>query len=134
MPDTQRRAHPTAALSAFAAVLLLTACTGSADPDPAPSGPRGPRISFEVDGTGTADVDYSAGTGAASGRAPGSTLPWRKTVRSTGAPYTLTVVLGEDGGKATCSITVDGRKLAGSSARGPLGRATCTAGTTRADG
>lgn len=131
---TNRHVHRTVVTTTLASTLLLAGCTGSPHRESAAPAPPSHRVSFQVDGSGTADLGYSTGAAAASGRAPQAALPWKKTVRATGAAYTLTVVLGQAGGDATCSISVDGRELAGSSAHGPYGRATCTTGTSQADG
>ncbi|SEN14642.1 MmpS family transport accessory protein [Actinacidiphila rubida] len=131
-----RRIGRAVVATALAAPLLLAGCTGSSHHDGATSAPAGPshRVAFQVDGSGTADLGYSTGTTARSGKVAHAVLPWTKTVSATGAGYVLTVVLGPSGGDAACSISVDGRKLTGSRAHGPYGRATCTTGTSRADG
>lgn len=128
-----RRARRTVVTAALAATLPLAGCSGSSDHHSAAAAPRH-HVSFQVDGSGAADLGYSTGSAATSGTAPHAVLPWRKTVRADASAYTLTVVLGKEGGDASCSISVDGHKLTGSRAHGPFGRATCTTGTSRADG
>ena len=128
-----RAARVVAALAVAAPV--LAGCSGSpSHHEGAAPTPPAHRVSFQVAGSGTADLDYSTGAAATSGRARNAALPWSKTVRAAGAAYTLTVVLGRSGGDASCSISVDGRRRAGSHARGAYGRATCATGTAPADG
>jgi hypothetical protein len=132
--STSRYQRATAVMTALVAALLLGGCSGSSHDKSAASAPLGHQVSFQVDGSGNADLSYSTGATATSGTAPHTALPWKKTVRANGATYTLTVVLGQAGGDASCSISVDGRRLAGSSAHGHFGRATCATGSSRADG
>jgi hypothetical protein len=132
--STSQPVHRTVVMTALAATLLLAGCSGSPHHKSALSAPPGHRVSFQVDGSGTADLGYSTGAAATSGTAPHAALPWKKTVRAASTAYTLTVVLGQAGGDATCSISIDGRRLAGSRAYGPFGRATCTTGASSADG
>ncbi|MGP9017127.1 hypothetical protein ACT1U9_01790 [Streptomyces sp. BR1] len=128
---TTRRAGRAVVTITAVTALSLTGCSSSRH-QPAP-GPPSHRIAFQVGGSGTADVGYSTGAKAAAGVARHASLPWKKTVRSTGTAYTLTVVLGSAGGDAACSISLDGRELTGSTAHGPYGRATCSTRTSSAD-
>ena len=81
-------------------------------------------VTLTVDGSGTADVDWSTATG---GKTAHTALPWHTTVQApTGRrEVTLTLVLGQHGGQATCSIAIDGRRVNSSLAQGKFGRATC---------
>ncbi|SEO79087.1 hypothetical protein [Actinacidiphila rubida] len=120
-------------VSAAGTCLLAAACSGtsSAAGHPAQDSPRPTRhiVSYQVDGHGTADITWS---GTSGGTATGVTLPWHRTgQRSDGTRgVTLTVVLGRTGGKATCSLTVDGRRVGTSLAQGSYGRAACTTQAT----
>ncbi|GDY32290.1 hypothetical protein [Gandjariella thermophila] len=124
MSTSVRRWPPTStALAGVTLALLLAGC--GASPDQADNvAKRG--ITFAVDGQGTADITWSGGT------ASHATLPWHTTVQEpVGAhPVSLTVVLGQQGGQATCSISVDGHRVSSSLAQGAYGRATCHASTT----
>lgn len=119
--------HPTthrAALSATligAAALALTACNGSKPP--AASAPTAVphAIVFAVTGHGTATLTWPGGSNTH------TALPWNSTREIPLGPdgVTLTVQLDTGGGQATCSITVDGKRLVSSLAQGPNSRATC---------
>lgn len=112
-----------AALTAVTVTLLLAGC--STPPDPIPK--QG--ITFAVDGQGTADITWS---GTPGGTASHATLPWHTTVQEpiNTHPVTLTVVLSQQGGQATCSITINGHRVNSSLAQGVFGRATCHTPTT----
>jgi hypothetical protein len=120
-------------VSAVAACLLVTGCSDSSS-HPAGTGTasaQGTRhiVSYRVDGHGTADITWS---GTPGGTATHVTLPWHETgQRSDGAHgVTLTVVLSQAGGNATCAITVDGRRVGTSLAQGAFGRAVCSTQAT----
>jgi hypothetical protein len=82
-------------------------------------------VTYEVTGKGTADITYeSAGKQASVARA--AQLPWKKTVRvPLGHAPLVAITLGEKGGRAGCSLAVDGRHVQAASAYGRYGRATC---------
>jgi hypothetical protein len=112
----------------MAAAFCLAACGGGTGGTPGTGGnttsSSRPEITFRVEGTGAADITWSGVTG---GTAAHVTLPWRRISRqdASALDLSLTVVLGGKGGDATCSIAVDGRKVASSLASGVYGRAAC---------
>ena len=71
-------------------------------------------------------------TTIAAGTATQATLPWQKPTQPSDGTHgvTLTVVLGQAGGNATCSLTVDSRRLASSLTQGPYARGVCTTQAT----
>jgi hypothetical protein len=85
-------------------------------------------VTYEVTGTGTADITYQARS--ESGEATvvkAATLPWRRTVPvPLGRTPVVSIVLGEKGGQARCAVAVRGRHLQSATASGGFGRATCT--------
>lgn len=85
-------------------------------------------VTYEVTGTGTADITYQARS--ESGKATvvkAATLPWRKTVPvPLGRSPVVSIVLGEKGGQARCAVAVQGRHMQSATASGGFGRATCT--------
>ncbi|MFJ5772709.1 hypothetical protein [Streptomyces sp. NPDC093094] len=85
-------------------------------------------VTYEVTGTGTADITYQARS--ESGRATvvkAAALPWRRTVPvPLGRSPVVSIVLGEQGGQARCTVAVRGRHLQSATASGGYGRATCT--------
>ncbi|MDT7847475.1 hypothetical protein [Streptomyces justiciae] len=85
-------------------------------------------VTYEVTGTGTADITYQARS--ESGKAvtvKAAALPWRKTVPvPLGRDPIVNVVLGASGGQARCTLTIRGQYIQGATANGQFGRATCT--------
>lgn len=85
-------------------------------------------VTYEVTGTGTADITYQARN--ESGKAvvvKAADLPWRKTVGvPLGRNAVVTITLGEKGGEARCALAVRGEHVQGATASGEFGRATCT--------
>lgn len=121
--STSVRHWPPTLAGLAAATLILGGCSGPSDHIPKQG------IAFAVDGHGTADITWSGTTGGTASRA---TLPWHAAVQEPidAHPILLTVVLGEQGGQATCTITIDGHRVSSSLAQGPFGRATCHTPTT----
>ncbi|MGC9535417.1 hypothetical protein [Streptomyces sp. UG1] len=85
-------------------------------------------VTYEVTGEGTADIAYQARS--ASGEAvvvKAATLPWRKTVDvPLGQEPTVSIILGEKGGQARCTLAINGKHVQSATATGTFGRATCT--------
>ncbi|MGV9991543.1 hypothetical protein [Streptomyces sp. NPDC003374] len=85
-------------------------------------------VTYEVAGTGTAEITFQSRSG--SGKATvvkNATLPWRTTVDvPLGQTPIVSIVLGEEGGQARCSLAVRGRHVQSATASGGFGRATCT--------
>lgn len=109
------------AFAACALVLFLPGCTATpAQTDKAAEH----TVALAVEGHGTADITWSGATG---GTAAHTALPWHATVPGPVGehPATVSIVLDQRGGQASCSITVDGRRVSSSLAQGAFGRATC---------
>lgn len=122
--STGRRLTRISALLLLAPALCLTSCSETPRPSKA-TGPDAPHsVTLTVDGSGTADVDWST---AAGGKTAHTALPWHTTVQAATGLHevTLSLVLGQHGGQATCSIAIDGRRVNSSLAQGRFGRATC---------
>ncbi|MCZ7416993.1 MULTISPECIES: hypothetical protein [unclassified Streptomyces] len=104
-----------------------------ADEDEAPEPPATVAVIYTVTGEGPADISYHAGDGGAAKTAAATELPWTAEVEVTpdGGPATVTVVLGEEGGEAQCTVAVRGEHRQRSTAFGTFGRATCSAEVAR---
>jgi hypothetical protein len=92
-----------------------------------PAGPPAPTaaVTYEVTGEGRADISYESG-GKRASVARSAQLPWKKTVRvPLGHAPLVAITLGEKGGRAGCSLAVEGRHVQAASAYGRFGRATC---------
>jgi Mycobacterium membrane protein len=85
-------------------------------------------VTYEVTGTGTADISFQARD--KSGKATvvkAAALPWHRTVEVPfGRNPVVSVVLGQRGGQASCSVTIRGRHVQSATATGEFGRATCS--------
>jgi hypothetical protein len=85
-------------------------------------------VTYEVTGKGTADITYQARN--TSGEAivvKAATLPWHTTVDvPLGQDPTVSIVLTEQGGQASCALAIRGRHMQSATATGAFGRATCT--------
>lgn len=85
-------------------------------------------VTYEVRGEGTADITYLARSEAGKATiASDVTLPWKKTVEvPLGEEPTVSILLGEEGGEASCALAIRGRHVQRSTAFGSYGRATCS--------
>ncbi|WP_274560344.1 MmpS family transport accessory protein [Streptomyces spiramyceticus] len=88
------------------------------------------RVTYEVTGDAKdASITYTTWNNGntSSSSVSDVRLPWRKEVESTGLMKggSLVVTLGESGGTATCSVTVDDNPPQTSTARGKFATATC---------
>ncbi|MFF0792864.1 hypothetical protein [Streptomyces spiralis] len=92
--------------------------------------PRTPTasVTYEVTGRGTADLTFQAAD--ESGKATvvrSARLPWRTTVDvPVGHDPPISIVLGEGGGTARCTLAIRGSHVQSATATGPFGRATCS--------
>lgn len=121
------------------AAAALAACTGlvlygilstgnSDDQAQQPHTPTAP-VSYEVTGTGTADLTYQAHneTGKAT-VVQDAHLPWHTTVDvPLGQDPTISIVLDQHGGTARCTLAIHGKHIQSATATGTYGRATCSA-------
>ncbi len=121
----------------LAAGALLAACTGLLLYGVLGDGGHGDRsgrsvptasVTYEVTGSGTADLTYQAGS--TSGKAVvarDTRLPWHRTVRVPfGQDPEIHIVLDGDGGRARCTLEIRGRHVQSATADGRFGRATCS--------
>jgi hypothetical protein len=96
---------------------------------PAPA-PYTVAVTYKVTGEGRATVTYNTGhPDKPGGRAQLVKLPWTKEllVNPESGLARVSMVLGEDGGTAQCSIAVQGEHRQRATAVGNFGRATCSA-------
>ncbi|MEU8887835.1 hypothetical protein [Streptomyces sp. NPDC048442] len=86
-------------------------------------------VTYEITGTGTADITYLATSeqGTAT-HEKAATLPWKKTVQvPLGKSPVIKVQLPQQGGTATCALAIRDQHQQRATASGPYGRTTCTA-------
>lgn len=133
-PETAEKGRPDRRGLAIAAAVLL-ACGGligygilnTPDKPKARAVPTA-EVTYEVTGTGTAELSYLARS--ESGRATvekSVALPWKKSVQvPLGKAPTIAIVLGEKGGQASCTLAIRGKHVQLATASGSFGRATCT--------
>ncbi|MFB8771791.1 hypothetical protein [Streptomyces broussonetiae] len=90
-------------------------------------------VTYEVAGTGTADITYQARSDSVEAVVvKAASLPWRKTVDvPLGRNAVVSITLGERGVEARCAVAVRGRHVQGATAAGEFGRATCTGSLPR---
>jgi hypothetical protein len=82
-------------------------------------------VGYAVSGTGTAQITYTRPDGTS--RTLSAHLPWQQTTTlDAKSPATVHIVLGPDGGHATCALTLHGTAVQHATAYGAYGRATCT--------
>lgn len=115
--------------------VTLLACFGlvsygmfSTEEPPKPQAVPTAEVTYEVTGSGTAEISYlsrsEAGTATVEN---GVMLPWRKSVLvPLGKAPTVAVVLDGKGGKAACTLAIRGKYIQRATAMGVFGRATCT--------
>ncbi|MFJ8661996.1 MmpS family transport accessory protein [Streptomyces sp. NPDC093795] len=115
--------------------IVLLACLGlvgygvlDTDEQPKPQAAPTAEVTYEVTGTGTAEISYLArsedGTATVE---KGVTLPWKKSVRAPlGKTPTVAVVLDGKGGQAACTLAIRGKHVQRATATGEFGRATCS--------
>jgi hypothetical protein len=119
---------------AVAAALVL-ACAGlvgygvlNTEDEPGERAVPTAEVTYEVRGEGTADITYLARSEVGKATiASDVTLPWRKTVEvPLGKEPVVSILLGEEGGEASCALAIRGRHVQRSTAIGSYGRATCS--------
>ncbi|WP_258054550.1 hypothetical protein [Streptomyces sp. Ru71] len=118
--------------------LVLYGVLDGGDDDKRSAHPQTPTapVTYEVTGTGTADLTFQARS--ESGKATvvrGAHLPWRTSVDvPVGHDPVISIVLGEDGGTARCALAIRGRHVQSATASGSFGRATCSGALPSAGG
>ncbi|MEU3975247.1 hypothetical protein [Streptomyces bacillaris] len=112
--------------------LTLTGCSGGPEPTASEKADgRAYDVEYKVAGTGVRTLVYGTGQGTATAQetvdVPG--LPWSKGLELKGVATspTVSMILGEEGGRAECVILVNGREAHRATADGAFGTATCTA-------
>lgn len=136
-PGRSGSRHPDRA-SLLIAAAILTACAGlvlygvistgtgddKAKQSQAPTAP----VTYEVTGTGTADLTYQARS--QTGKATviqDAHLPWRTTVDvPLSQNPTISIVLDQHGGTARCTLAIHGKHIQSATTTGTYGRATCS--------
>ncbi|MGW4825057.1 hypothetical protein ACWEP4_40645 [Streptomyces sp. NPDC004227] len=84
-------------------------------------------VTYEVTGEGIVDITYQArSTSGTATRVNAAPLPWRTTVDvPLGQEPTISIVLGEKGGQARCTLSIRGQHVQSGTATSVFGRATC---------
>jgi hypothetical protein len=116
-----------AALAFIVLIIALIAAAGTAIND---ANTKVHTVIYTVSGSGSATITYDAVDNGHSGETQNSdvALPWTKTIKGSGLfnAYTVTATLGDAGGTATCTLTVDGKQVSSNTATGSFASATCT--------
>ncbi|MEV0633919.1 hypothetical protein AB0I77_02875 [Streptomyces sp. NPDC050619] len=84
-------------------------------------------VAYQVTGHGTSQIGYAGPDGRL--HTVSVHLPWRGGADLTagGAPAVVSIILGKDGGNATCSVSLHGKVVQQATAYGSYGRANCRA-------
>ncbi|MGW3518509.1 hypothetical protein [Streptomyces hydrogenans] len=115
--------------------VVLLACLGlvgygalDIDEHPKPQAAPTAEVTYEVTGTGTAEISYLARSEDGTATVEKDvTLPWKKSVRAPlGKTPTVAVVLDGKGGQAACTLAIRGKHVQRATAIGEFGRATCS--------
>ena len=120
------------ALTAVAALVLYSTLGNDEQPTVKKTVQTAP-VTYQVEGTGTADISYRAlntttGTADHASTATAVHLPWKKTVAvPLGEDPIISITLGHSGGQARCQLAIRGRHVQSATATGQYGRATCSA-------
>lgn len=123
--------------------IALLACAGlvgygvlGTDEQPKTGTASNAEVTYEVTGTGTAEISYlTPGEGGTATIEKAVALPWKKSVQMPlGKAPTVTIVLDEKGGQASCTLTVRNKHIQRATAMGAFGRAACTGETETQQG
>ncbi|MFE6835809.1 MmpS family transport accessory protein [Streptomyces sp. NPDC057705] len=115
--------------------IALLACCGllgygilGTDEQPKPRAVPTAEVTYEVTGTGIAEISYLARSEAGTATVEKAvTLPWTKSVQvPLGKAPTVAVVLDGKGGQASCALAIGGKHVQRATAMGEYGRTTCT--------
>jgi hypothetical protein len=128
-PATRRRLRPLV----FGGVLLCVATTGALfatyntnDENDAEARHHIPTVPvvYHVTGNGTAQIDYAGSDGKL--HTVNARLPWHSNANmTTGAHAAVSIVLGREGGNATCSVSMHGEVVQHATAYGSYGHTNC---------
>lgn len=123
--------------------IVLLACLGlvgygmlDTEEQPKPQAAPTAEVTYEVTGTGTAEISYLARSEDGTATVEKDvTLPWKKSVRAPlGKAPTVAVILDGKGGQAACTLTIRGKYVQRATATGEFGRATCSGERLSGDG
>lgn len=140
-PDiaTRRRVRPLAFGGALlcAAIALTGALfathSGNSENGAAAKHHNGPTVpaAYRITGRGTAQISYAGSDGRL--HTVSAHLPWHGGADLTAgrAPAVVSIVLGKQGGNATCSVSLHGKVVQQATAYGSYGRANCRAAPAR---
>ncbi|MBC9731293.1 hypothetical protein [Streptomyces sp. TRM68367] len=113
--------------AALATVGVLFATHSGNDKNGAAAKRHAPTIpvTYQIAGRGTAQISYAGPGGRL--HTVSAHLPWRGGANLTagGAPAVVSIVLGKEGGNATCSVSLHGKVVQRATAYGSYGRANC---------
>ncbi|SEN79696.1 hypothetical protein SAMN05216267_1010101 [Actinacidiphila rubida] len=131
---TVPRRRPSIGAGAAVGTILAVATAGAVwltlphgDPHPGHGTAARPTVpvGYAVTGSGTARITYTRPDGTS--RSLSVRLPWQQTAElAAKGPASVAVVLGPEGGHATCALTLHGTAVQHATAYGAYGRATCT--------
>nr|WTB34320.1 MmpS family transport accessory protein [Streptomyces sp. NBC_00830] len=117
------------------AAAVVAACTGlvlygilNTEDQPKPRAVPTAEVTYEVTGTGTAEISYLARSEAGDATVEKAVkLPWTKSVQvPLGKAPSVNITLDGKGGQALCSLAIRGKHIQSATASGTYGRATCT--------
>ncbi|WJY52144.1 hypothetical protein QRN89_21495 [Streptomyces chengbuensis] len=117
------------------AAAVLLACGGlvgygvlNAKEQPKPRAVPTAGVTYEVTGTGTAEIAYLARSESGTATVEKDvTLPWKKSVEvPLGKAPSVAIVLDQKGGRASCTLAIRGQHVQRATAVGEFGRATCS--------
>jgi hypothetical protein len=82
-------------------------------------------VDYQISGRGTAQISYAGPDGRL--HTVSTRLPWHGGAGLTagGAPAAVSILLGKEGGNATCSVSLHGKVVQQATAYGSYGRANC---------
>jgi uncharacterized membrane protein len=111
--------------------ILWVAAFGKAVDDVNKESSRVATVQYEITGDAkNVTITYTtfSGDGTSTGQETAATLPWTKSVETTGLAKggSLAVTASPDGGTVSCKVSVDGHEAKTSTASGPLATATCS--------
>ncbi|MEU6421587.1 MmpS family transport accessory protein [Streptomyces spiralis] len=82
------------------------------------------RAAYQITGHGTAQISYAGADGRL--HTVSAHLPWHGGAELTAStPAVVSIVLGKEGGNATCSVSLHGKVVQQATAYGTYGRANC---------
>jgi hypothetical protein len=130
-PATRRRLRPLVFGGALLCVAIATAGAlfathNTNDENGAEAGRHSPTVpvAYRVTGHGTARINYAGPDGKL--HTVNAHLPWHSNANmNTGTHAAVSIVLGKEGGNATCSVSMHGKVIQHATAYGSYGRANC---------